>query len=500
MKKRAAINFIASLIYQITSLFIGLLIPKYYTEVFGSAYNGLNQSASQIMSLLSILQFGIAATAIQQMFRYIAVDDSNKTAALYWETGKQYRKMGYLFLIALLPVIILYPFLIKDEVPYTIIVIFLLFRSISSAMEYFFQAKYSILLIAHNKSYVIYIINIVLLFFSTILHIIVLFTFQNIILYQGVALLSTLLRLIIVSSYIKHHFPYISMKTETSGLVKDSQRKDALISEIAGMIINSTDLLVLSTFSGLVSASIYSVYSFVTSGIGNVLSSSREAVFAGIGKTYYSDSSEFTNKMDRFESIYIFLTFYLYSTAILLFRPFIAVYTAKMDANYLFAGFPVLFILSRILVNVRIPSIIAINTAGHFKQVKKYAVIEAIINVVLSIALVKPLGIYGVLVGTIVGAAYRTPLLIGYTNKEIMRRKSTLYWKKILLWIPIFIVCYLLSILFPIGSTTLWDWLKMALIVAIVLLVTCLLWLKVFDNKTLVEILSSVKKVSRRKK
>ena len=484
MKKRAVLNFIASLLYQIVSLGVGLILPKYYTEIFGSVYNGLNQSIAQIMSLLSVLQFGIAAAAIQEMFKYIATDDKDGIAAIYWNSEKQYRKMGYIFLLIILPIIGLFPFAVKDDIAYHIIVVFLLFRSISAAMEYFFQAKYTIIMTAHNRSYAIYIINIVLLLIGTALHFTILFITKNIIIYQGVALITVLLRLIIVTVYVRKHFPYLQeRKNAKIVLEKNSKRRDVLVSEIAGMAIDSTDLLILGIFSGMVSASIYSVYNFVVLGLASVLSSCREAVFAGVGKTYYEDKKEFVRKMDRFESVYLFLAFFLYTTALLLFRPFVENYTKNMDTKYYYVGFPILFLLAKLLVNMRIPSIVAINTAGHFKQVKWYAVIEAVINLTVSLSLVKPLGIYGVLIGTIVAAAFRTPILIWYSNKYILRRNNFSYWKKILCWLPLFGGGYIFSELLPFNCNSLIKWAILAALIAIIMLGTCLLWGIIFDRK-----------------
>ncbi len=484
--KKASFNFIASVLYQIANLMVGLFLPKFYTEIFGSVYNGLNSSVSQIMSLLAVLQFGISAPSIQQMFKYIATDNKEMISAIYWDTGKQYRRMGYIFLLAIIPIIILFPLMIKDDLPYMIIVSFILLRAISSAMEYFFQAKYSVIMIAHNFSYVIYIINIIMLLFSTILHFMVLFFTKNILLYQSVAVLATFVRLIIVHTYINKNFHYLKgLKKQSVKLEKNTKRNDVLVSEIAGMVINSTDLIVLSSMSGLISASIYSVYSYVTSGLGNVLSSCREAVFAGVGKAYYADFATYQKKMEKFESIYLFLVFFLYSTAILLFRPFIETYTARMDAKYYYLGLPLLFILEKFIVNIRIPSIVAINTAGHFKQVKNYAVIEAIINIIVSISLVKPLGVYGVLIGTIAGAIYRTPILIHYTSKNILQRTSFYYWKKILLWIPMFIICCLLSTFLPIKCSSLGEWIIKAFPTAIAVFTGSLLWMFLFDKSTL---------------
>ncbi|MBQ8146298.1 MAG: polysaccharide biosynthesis C-terminal domain-containing protein [Clostridia bacterium] len=493
MKKRALINFASSLIYQFTNLLIGLLLPKFYTEIFGSTYNGLNQTISQIMSFLSVLQFGIAAASIQQMFKYIVNNDEKTISAIYWNSGKQYKKMGYFFLGIIIPIIFVFPFVIKDELNYWLVVSFVLFRALSAAIEYFFQAKYSIILIANNKTYAIYIINTALLIFSTVLHFIVLFTFENIILYQAVAVLSTLIRFVVVNTYVRKNFPYLQKnRNKKIELPDNNKRKDVLVSEVAGMIIDSTDMIVLSTFSGLIYTSIYSVYNFVVLGLGNVLGSCREAVFAGLGKTYNQDLNRFRQEFSDFESIYLFLVFFLYSVALFLFKPFILTYTANMDAEYYLVGLPILFIISRMLVNLRIPAIVAINTAGHFKEVKKYAVIEAFINAILSLILVHFWNIYGVLIGTIAGSLFRTPILIHYANKHIIKRKTFDYVKKILLWLPLFIGTYILSIFVSLDCDTLIDWVIKAIPVGIIGLICACIWMLIIDRNVFKSMLSGI--------
>jgi O-antigen/teichoic acid export membrane protein len=501
MKKKAILNFSASIIYQFMNLLVGLVVPKFYTELFGSVYNGLNQSVTQIMSLLSVLQFGIAAAAIQQMFKYIAENDEDSIRAIYWGTGKEYRKMGYVFVGIILPIIVVFPFMIKDNLSYWTVIAFLLFRTISAAMEYFFQAKYGVILIANNKTYAVYIVNIIILLIGTALHLFVLFTIKNIIVYQFVSVLTTFIRFIIVNAYIRKHFPYLYKRNEKEvSLPKDTRRKDVLMSEIAGLVIDSTDMLLLSWFSGLVYTSIYSVYNFVVLGLANVLNSCREAVFAGLGKSYFSDFDEFKKHFSNFESVYLFLAFFLYSTALMLFRPFIEVYTKNMDANYVYISLPILFIVGKLLVNLRIPSIVSINTAGHFKEVRNYAIIEAIIKFSLSIILVKPLGIFGVLIGTIAGALYRTPILIQYSNKNIIKRKGMEYWKKVIMWMPFFAVVCIISVVAPIRCTSLITWVITAIPVAVVMLISCLLWIFLFERNTFNEMLNIIKKMLKKGK
>ncbi len=445
---------------------VGLIIPKYYTETFGSVYNGLNQTVTQIMTFLSVLFYGISAASIQAMFKPISEGDNKKVSAIFNYTKHQYRKMGLIFIAFLLPVTVIVPFVIKDELPIYIIVTFIILRGVAAAVEHIFTTKFTVLFYAQNYNFVLYIVNIGMLLFNTALHLVAIFDIKNIIAYQCVALIGALIRMVVLSLLMKKFFPQITRNEDYSD-IDIKQRKDVIVSEVAGLVIDSTDMLLLSSFCGLVYTSIYSVYNFVVVGLGSVISSVREGVFSGMGRTFYSNFERFKTTFDKFETIYLGLVFYLYSIAILVYKPFIEVYTAKMDADYKSAVYPIIFILMKLVVNLRIPSIIATNIAGHFKQVKMFAVTEAIINLTLSVALVWKFNIIGVAIGTLVGAAYRTPLLINYANKNIIKIKNTNIVKKVsVLAIP-FAVSTVVSFLLDLHAESILEWLGMSVIAGV---------------------------------
>ena len=73
------------------------------------------------------------------------------------------------------------------------------------------------------------------------------------------------------------------------------------------------------------------------------------------------------------------------------------------------------------LQNVRIPGLTIICAAGHYKETRYQAVLEAVINVTVSLALVWKLGITGVLIGTVCSYGYRSFDIILYNNKYLMK-------------------------------------------------------------------------------
>ena len=70
--------------------------------------------------------------------------------------------------------------------------------------------------------------------------------------------------------------------------------------------------------------------------------------------------------------------------------------------------------------------------AGHYKQTQWSAIIEATINVVVSILFVFYFGLVGVAIGTLVAMIYRTLYLAIYLKKNILYRKLHHFIKHII--------------------------------------------------------------------
>jgi hypothetical protein len=65
-----------------------------------------------------------------------------------------------------------------------------------------------------------------------------------------------------------------------------------------------------------------------------------------------------------------------------------------------------------------------IIAAGKFKETQSRAIMEAIINLVVSLILVNVIGMYGLLIGTILSFTYRTTDIILFANKNILQTSS----------------------------------------------------------------------------
>lgn len=74
-KKLLAKNTAASLLSQITALMCGFVLPRLFLEYFGSEVNGLVNSITQFLGVISFLELGVGAVVQSSLYQPLANDD-----------------------------------------------------------------------------------------------------------------------------------------------------------------------------------------------------------------------------------------------------------------------------------------------------------------------------------------------------------------------------------------------------------------------------------------
>ena len=111
------------------------------------------------------------------------------------------------------------------------------------------------------------------------------------------------------------------------------------------------------------------------------------------------------------------------SVAYILVIPFITLYTKGVsDINYVYEYVPLLFCLIQLLSFGSYVTKNLTNIAGYAKVSGQISVIEAVINVSVSLLLVKRFGIYGVLIATTVALPLKMIYCAYLSDKNILKR------------------------------------------------------------------------------
>ena len=149
------------------------------------------------------------------------------------------------------------------------------------------------------------------------------------------------------------------------------------------------------------------------------------------------NEKEHLNKSFKtYELFYYTIVTVVYICTFILIVPFVKVYTLGItDANYIRPIFAYLFVLSELVWSIRLPYSNITLAAGHFKQTRKGAWIEAITNISISLVLVWKFGINGVAIGALVAMIIRTAEFMYHASIYILDRSVNTCIKRIILMI-----------------------------------------------------------------
>ena len=170
---------------------------------------------------------------------------------------------------------------------------------------------------------------------------------------------------------------------------------------------------------------------------------------------------ELNKKFDMLEYVVFLFVLIVIPVGILLITPFVQIYTSGInDANYYQPLFGTLLLLGEGFYLIREPYIILAYSAGKFKDIRIYAIIEAVLNIVISLILVQPLGLVGIAIGTLIAMVYRTVFQIYYLKNHIVNRPFSKFLKRFAIFaIPATIITILCAKFLPFTEYTVFDWL-----------------------------------------
>ncbi|MBR6533537.1 MAG: sugar isomerase [Clostridia bacterium] len=418
--KKSTYNILFGIIGQIITISLGIIFPRLILINLGSEVNGLTNSIAQIFSYFTLLEAGIGTASLQALYGPVGKKDYNSINNILAAVDNHYKKTGVIYLLSFIALSIIYPFAIDSNLSNSTIFWVIIFTGLSGVVSYFFQGKYNVLLLAEGKNYINNNLSTITYIISSFLKVVLLLTGYNIVVIQAMYCLCNFLKMLYIEWYIHKNYKWININVPQNKKAV-SQSKYVLIHQISSLIFNNTDTVILTFFIGLTPVSIYSMYMLLFGTIGTAIGTITSGVQFVLGQTFNIDRNRYIKLHSLYEILSMVLCFSLLCVANNLILPFMTLYTKGIvDVNYIDKYLPYLFASIYLLSNARESSNITIKFAEHFKQTINRTIIEASINLFVSILCVNWFGIYGVLIGTISALLYRTNDMIIYSSKNIL--------------------------------------------------------------------------------
>lgn len=411
--KKLAWNTISGFLLQGTTVICGFILPRAILNRFGSEVNGLVNSIAQFLQMIAFLELGVGAVVQSALYKPLANRDIPKVSEVIASGNSFFRKLALILILYVAALVLVFPVLVDDKFGFVFDATLILSMSISYFARYYFGLVDGLLLKADQKAYIINVIDMVTLIMNTAFCYGLLNWGFSI---QAVKLTTAgifLLRPVLVRLYIRRNYQIDRKCKYTRDPV--TQKWNGVAQHVAAIVLDSTDMVVLSVFSTMSAVSVYSVYLIVVSGIKNLVVSCLGGIGSLFGELWAKQERDELNGYFGFAEWTVHgLSLFMWCCTYKLIVPFVMVYTKNMtDVNYNVPVFAALICIAYALYCLRLPFNSMILAAGHYKNTQGIYIAGAAINLILSILAVNRWGLVGVAVGTIVAMLYQV-LHMGY--------------------------------------------------------------------------------------
>lgn len=455
--RSSLINLTFAISGQILGLLVSFVARIVFIQTLGTEYLGLNGLFTNIISILSLVELGIGPAIAFSLYKPLAEKDVEKIKSLMRFFRKAYISVGFMVLILGCGLTPFLGYFIKDipDIP-NIQLLFLLFV-INSAISYFYSYKRT-LIISDQKRYIVTIYRYSFFILLNIVQIIVLFLTKNFILFLVCQIGATLAENIMVSKKADQLYPYLREKNhhhlDKQTLSEISKNVRAMIvHKLGGVIVNTSDNIIISKFVGLVQVGLYSNYQLIINALNIITGQVFSSIIASVGNLGVTETNE--RKKFIFQVVF-FLNFWIFSLIticlFILINPFIELWLGK--EYILNIATTSVIILNFYLTGMRQSALTFRDALGIFWYDRHKPIFESIIKILASLYLVRYFGILGVFIGTTISTLTTVSWIEPYVLYKYGLRSSVIsYFKRYLLYS----IVTLLTLFITLGLTNIFN-------------------------------------------
>lgn len=488
-KYYSALNVLYSSLNQIVIMILGFVSRAVFIKCLNDDFLGINSLFTEVLTMLSLADLGMAAVMTYSFFRPLADGDNKQLCKLINFYKKVYTIIAVavsVIGVALIPIL---PFIVNIENPIENLYIYYLLFVAKTAASYLFVYKSSILN-ADQKNYLVSQVSIISKAVLAIAQIVILYLTHNYVIYLLSDLIITIASNYIYSIIADKYYPYLKNKWELDKQEKINIFKnirEGFIYKVSSVLLTSTDNMLISILVGTVTVGLYSNYNLVLSKISGLIAVVFASLNGNIGNLVASTDAE---KRYNVYSI-VQLSGYFMSGVIIvccyvLMNDFVNLWIGEtyiLDNGVLLAC-----LLNNYLILVLQPMWVYRDATGMYRRTKYIMLAAAVENVILSIILGKAFGLFGIIIASSIS---RLTTYIWYEPvvlfKEFFNRDpKEFFLKQGYNSVLIILVMFPLRVLFDNWQCTTWlSWIEKALCVSVILIVYMAIayyWRKDFRN------------------
>ena len=423
-KKRIAANALVGIIGQILTILIGFVSRKIFILYLGQNLSGLGSTFTNVLSFLNLATTGISSVAQYKIFQYNAENDTENLNKVYYFMRTMYStvSLGIFLVGGLLSFKI--DWIIHDN-PFSnqyLQIVFLLMLA-GDCISYLY-AHIRAFLAAMEQLFVYNIIYTGIYLGMTVCNLIAVMIWKNYYLYLMILILQNVLIGVILALFVRSHFSFLYPRNREK--FQDSRQllgeiRNVLPRAVAKFVYNSTDNMVISAFLGLISVNIFVNYTMITYNVHKLASHFSNALRFSIGNALFEKDGK--NALWGYVKLVTCAEFAVASTLSAITFGFIDYFIGDIWLGSEFLAGTLVRNLLCIELYLKLmgePLITLMNVTGKFRDDKVAYCFASACNLVISIFLVRSIGLPGVIVGTLVSEI----MMFCYRASKLLEEKA----------------------------------------------------------------------------
>lgn len=442
------------------NLILQFFSRKVFLEHLGTEVLGLNTTAGSMLDFLNLAELGVGVTISYALYKPLAEKDYETINEIISVQAWLYKRIAMTILFGAIIIMAFFPLIFKN-MPLPLWYAYASFGVLlfSLLITYVFNYK-QIILSANQEEYKIQSSFRIILLLKIVTQIICVTSFSNgYIWWLLLEFVFAVFASVVLNIVIKRSHPYLQVSNVNRKILREKYQiiitkvKQFFFHKIAWFVMTQTSSLIIYGYATLSLVAIYGNYMLIVNGITSLLNAIFNGMMASVGNLVSEASEEHIMNVFRelFTSRFFIistLTFAIY----MLSGPFIVHWIGAeyklSNVTHALIAFSFYLIAQRIVIDS------FINAYGLFKDIWA-PIIEALLNITLSVTLCYFYGLNGILLGSIISMFLMVKIWKPYflfTNKFTypISWYVKLYGKLIFIFIASFIftnsILYILNI------------------------------------------------------
>ncbi len=400
--KKTFLNTIINILAMVVLGILTFARTAVIVSSYGSEINGIMQLSNQLFSYLVLLESGICGAYVLKFYKPVVKNERKKVASIFRGLTNSLQKIAVKMSIVMVVIAVVYPlFINKENVSYLQLIIILIILGIRFVLPYFLYVSKKNFLMAIEKRNIMDIVDTAEKIAIVILEIILMKVFKvRIELALSVGIIIILITNTIYNFILKKNYKEVLRKDIKPSYEANSMTKDVMVHQVSTLVYNASDSIVLSISSGLNYVTQYNAYYALISYVSTIIDKFALNIRVIFGLKNANNDKNMVEVFVRISILIFAFASIVTSTFYVMASHFV---TLQIGSIYTLNSLCVILFSLILFSKMFMPIYESIRSAfGLYKESKKFVIIQAMLNLILSFILVVPFGISGVLIATII--------------------------------------------------------------------------------------------------